>query len=151
MKKSFNQGRLSENIFYASVSKVIQYVAAGADLPVRPGLHSCWVGACALSCLHKPSCQLAGSQTAAWPSQTEPQPDLMRSGPLRYPEECEEIKSFSYLLRLVYFVWGFFIKMMHSKQLMPCKSSHFRNYIIWPHCNSSNIVKRQWSDLHWLF
>lgn len=31
----------TENIFYANVSKVIQYVAAGIDLPVRPGPHSC--------------------------------------------------------------------------------------------------------------
>lgn len=73
--------------FYANVSLLIQYVAAGIDLPVRPGPHSCWVGACALSCLRKPSCQPVGSLSAVWPSQTEPQPDLMQSGLQHHPEE----------------------------------------------------------------
>lgn len=95
----------TENIFYANVSKVIQYVAAGIDLPVRPGPHSCWVGACALSCLRKPSCRPAGSPSAAWPSQTEPRPDLMQSGPLCHPEEHEEEKLLRYRLRLAHFMF----------------------------------------------
>ncbi len=31
----------TENMFYANVSKVKQYMTAGIDLPVRPGPRSC--------------------------------------------------------------------------------------------------------------
>lgn len=60
------------------------------NLPVHPDLHSCWVGACALSCHRKPLCQPAGILSAGWLSQKEPQPDLMQSGPQGLPAGHKE-------------------------------------------------------------
>lgn len=75
--------------------KLTQTIWHAADLPVHPGGRSCWGGACALSCRRKTLCQPADSLSAAWPSQTEPQPNPMQSGPQHLPEKRGENSLFN--------------------------------------------------------